>query len=252
MYKEIEEAALNAWPALRTILRDGWLLRVSDGYTKRSNSVSPIYEACRCIEVEGRIRDAERFYANAGLNAVFKLTPFVHPPSLDELLSQSGYKLVDPSCVKLLTLDEEPYAAYSNGNVRIEESFTEGWLANAAALLGLSPSQTSVTRELLGSSPLTQGFAAVYVDGNPVACGIGVVEGKYMGLFDIVTAPEYRNQGYGQQLIRQLLDWGKSRGASACYLLVVENNKPAVRLYDKLGFETIYRYWYRVKPLAQI
>ncbi|MCQ6562923.1 GNAT family N-acetyltransferase [Paenibacillus mendelii] len=249
MYKKIEEAALNAWPALQTVLRDGWLLRVSNGYTKRSNSVSPLYSDCSITDVKEQIQNVERFYAGVGLDAVFKITPFIQPAALDEMLSQSGYKLADPSCVKLRELPGR--LPPSRGDVRFEESLSEGWLEMAASLHQLTASQLSTTRKLLERSPLKQGFATVYKDGVPVSCGFGVVDDHYLGLFDIMTAPGHRQHGHGEQLIRHLLEWGEARGAEACYLLVAESNKPAVRLYDKLGFETIYKYWYRVKPFAQ-
>ena len=39
----IEEVALNAWPSMQHMLYDGWLLRFSNGYTKRANSVNILY-----------------------------------------------------------------------------------------------------------------------------------------------------------------------------------------------------------------
>ena len=44
-----------------------------------------------------------------------------------------------------------------------------------------------------------------------------------------------------------LLHWGKQHGAEYSYLLVVLGNAPAIKLYDKIGYEEIYQYWYRVK-----
>jgi len=66
-------------------------------------------------------------------------------------------------------------------------------------------------------------------------------------LFDIVTHPNFRNRGYGRQLVLDLLSWGKERGARIAYLQVMLDNAPALRLYSKVGFEEIYRYWYRIK-----
>ncbi|MFN2156932.1 MAG: hypothetical protein ACK2UX_16980, partial [Anaerolineae bacterium] len=43
--EQIEAASLDAWPALEQIAYDGWILRFSDGYTKRANSVNSMYEA---------------------------------------------------------------------------------------------------------------------------------------------------------------------------------------------------------------
>jgi ribosomal protein S18 acetylase RimI-like enzyme len=67
-----------------------------------------------------------------------------------------------------------------------------------------------------------------------------------MGLYDIVTASEYRRQGMAEQLLLALLHWGKSQGAKTSFLQVVQANAGASALYDKLGFKEIYQYWYRV------
>lgn len=43
MYKAIEEITLNTWPAEQSVLLNGWVLRTAAGYTKRANSVNPLY-----------------------------------------------------------------------------------------------------------------------------------------------------------------------------------------------------------------
>jgi len=69
-------------------------------------------------------------------------------------------------------------------------------------------------------------------------------------LFDIVTAPEHRNRGYGTRLISSMLAWARENGAAHAYLGVVESNAPARRLYAKFGYEEAYRYWYRIPKCA--
>lgn len=71
----IEEMTLNAWPAFQTIVRNGWLLRLAAGFTKRSNSVSALYTE-PSVDLYEQIQYCERIYAREGLDVVFKVTPF--------------------------------------------------------------------------------------------------------------------------------------------------------------------------------
>jgi ribosomal protein S18 acetylase RimI-like enzyme len=86
------------------------------------------------------------------------------------------------------------------------------------------------------------------LNGLIIGCGLGVIENQYIGLFDIVIDKQFRNQGFGQTLIENILRWGKSKGAETGYLQVLTDNASAIRLYEKVGFKEAYTYWYRIKP----
>jgi ribosomal protein S18 acetylase RimI-like enzyme len=81
-----------------------------------------------------------------------------------------------------------------------------------------------------------------------LACGLGVLQSGYIGLFDIVTDEALRGRGYGRQVVESILAWGKQNGAQMAYLQVMLNNPPALHLYEKTGFVEKYQYWYRIKP----
>src|SRR5215510_11714647 len=100
-FRRLEEIAMNAWPALQQVLYDGWVLRFANGYTKRANSVNPLYVSCGAIAE--KIAFCERCYANHGVPAIFRLTSCLAPLELDVALEQRGYQLLDPSLV--LTMD---------------------------------------------------------------------------------------------------------------------------------------------------
>ncbi|WP_458461280.1 GNAT family N-acetyltransferase, partial [Paenibacillus sp.] len=91
------------------------------------------------------------------------------------------------------------------------------------------------------------GFISLLIDAQVVACGFGVIERGYVGLYDIITDANFRNQGLAEQMILHLLHWAKKQGATSSFLQVVANNAPALKLYAKLGYSEIYSYWYRVK-----
>jgi GNAT superfamily N-acetyltransferase len=54
---------------------------------------------------------------------------------------------------------------------------------------------------------------------------------------DIALLPAHRNSGIGGMLINDLLD--EARNAGKPFRIHVERFNPAVRLYERLGFETI-------------
>lgn len=250
MYKNIEELSLNAWPAFQTYVYDGWLLRFADGFTKRSNSINPIYKAntpYSLEQIEDKIKTCESMYSNSGLNTVFKITPFINPSNLDNLLNQSGYHMLDLTSVQVTNLSEieEPRSS----QVEIRTEMNNEWLDTISRFNNLSDAQAEITRKLWSNSFLRRGFFTLYSDTIPVACGAGVIEQDYVGLYDIVTDPSYRNQGYGRELLLHILKWAKGEGATHSYLQVVKDNLHAMRLYGSIGYEEIYTYWYRQKNI---
>jgi len=44
-----------------------------------------------------------------------------------------------------------------------------------------------------------------------------------------------------------ILTWGKNNDAETAFLQVFLDNAPAQKLYKKMGFTEIHKYWYRIK-----
>lgn len=241
----LEEMSLNGWPALQTVLFEGWLLRFADGYTKRSNSIQAIYG--NTMDTDAKIEHCEKLYGDRGLPAVFKVTPFVKTGELDRQLAERNYELIDHTLVKTVSLSRvaKPDDRYSE--ISLEPEPSDLWLDALGMFSRLSEEHKSITRKMMEQSPLRKCFALLYDNGIPVACGLAVVEREWVGLYDIATGSAHRNKGHGERLIRHLLAWGEEQGATSAYLLVVKANAPANRLYDKIGFAFAYDYWYRVK-----
>jgi len=242
-HKFIEELSLNHWPSLSMLFYDGWVLRFADGYTKRANSVNPIYDST--LDVKVKIKECENIYSANRLPTVFKITPFVHPAHLDKTLEDLGYTLIDTTSVQILHLDRasEPLLT----SAVIHEDITPAWVEDYCRLSNTDAKNRNVMARMLSNIRTKMGFISLYCDGQVVACGRGVVEREYIGVYDIVTDEHFRNRGFGEQMVLNLLKWGKENGAKYSYLAVVANNQPALRLYSKIGYEEIYRYWYRVK-----
>jgi len=241
--RSIEELSLNHWPSLSTLLYDGWLLRFANGYTKRANSISPIYDST--YDLQQKIDECEKLYRDQQLPVIYKITPFVNPTHLDEVLAERGYTQLDVTSVQLLDLKHVRLPRLRS--VRLSEEADSEWINNFCRMSQVKEQYEPTIERLLGNIKTRKGFITMYVDGRAVACGYGVIEREYLGLFDIVTDPDYRNQGYAEQMILHLLQWGKQHGARHSYLAVIANNAPARQLYEKIGYAEIYKYWYRVK-----
>lgn len=243
LHFRLEELSLNGWPALQTVIYDGWLLRFAEGYSKRSNSINPIYS--NTLELDSKIKSCEEMYEQKGLRPVFKISPFTQPAFLDEELSVRGYEWIDQAIVKTVHLCD--VASPSHADIGMESTITESWLDAITVFSKLSEDQRLITKKMLEQSPLEKCYAILHDNGIPVACGYAVIEDGWAGIYDIVTDPSRRNKGYGEQLVLHLLKWSKGRGATDGYLIVVKNNVPANRMYDKIGYVSQYEYGYRVK-----
>ncbi|MBQ8387348.1 MAG: GNAT family N-acetyltransferase [Clostridia bacterium] len=55
----------------------------------------------------------------------------------------------------------------------------------------------------------------------------------------IAIAPEYQGRGYARLMVGLLLDELRAQGARSVHLLAAPENPPAVRTYEKLGFDRV-------------
>lgn len=59
---------------------------------------------------------------------------------------------------------------------------------------------------------------------------------EYAELLFIYSSPRYRRQGYAEKLLRHFIEFSQQRGCSAVLLEVRASNRPAIQLYESLGF----------------
>ncbi|MCZ6640130.1 MAG: GNAT family N-acetyltransferase [Gammaproteobacteria bacterium] len=240
--RRVEEASLNAWPALQQILLDGWLLRFANGFTKRANSIIPLYPSTQAVP--NKVRYCENLYARERLKTIFRLTSIASTNELDDYLTARGYEHHDSTLVLFTDLagrsqPEPPPRKFELVN-------KDDWLKVYTQLTGMPEQAQSLHAAILNGIRNTCAYAVLSEGDVPLACGLGVLEQELVGLFDVVTQVDRRKSGLGTDLVAELLNWGALKGAQTGYLQVVQNNKPARGLYQKLGFSELYRYWYRI------
>lgn len=236
----LEELALNAWPATSVLVRDGWLLRLTGGYTKRANSVHMLQAGHEPFA--DKIAWAEARYAAAGQPAIFRLTPLT-PGGIDEMLAERGYQIVEPSLVQVTHVDP---VWRRHDEVLMTTLPDADWTDAYTRAAALTPGHSAMLCAILKALTLPAILARIERDGVPVAFGMAVVERGHVGIFDMLTAPGARRRGLGRKIMESLFAWAGDQGAIKGTLQVVEANAPALALYKSFGFRTVYGYRYRV------
>ncbi len=238
--RAIEEAALRAWPAAQQLLFDGWVARLSDGYTKRANSAVLLYPQADSLSPE-TIDRIERLYRSRRLSPTFRLLSFSTDDEFPGELASRGYRSADPTLVMARALE-----AGLPLDPEVHDLDVETGIDAHARMNDLSAENLPGHRAILERIPGELSFIGLAVADELVACGLSVVDAPLIGLFDIVTDPAHRRKGYGGRLVRAMLAGAAHSGASTAYLQVVAANSPAIALYQALGFEPVYRYEYRI------
>lgn len=237
----LEERAFNAWPALETVLVDGWVLRFAAGFTKRANSVNALRPK---VGVAAMIGVAGPLYAAHGLPLVFRLSPLAGA-SADATLEAQGFRPLDETIVMVAPLADDLVVDQA---VTIATAPEGGWCAGFAAANRVPAQHRATHDRMLAAIRFPAAFAGLSAGGEPLGFGLAVIERGMVGLFDITTRPEARRQGVARRLVASLMAHGRQLGAAHAYLQVVATNAPAIALYRWLGFAECYRYHYRIAP----
>ena len=239
----LEEIASNGHAALNSMEYDGWVLRFSNGYTGRANSVSVLRPSAK--NAAEKVAYCEECYAKQGLPALFKLTDC--DAELQDYLAKKGYGVVTPTDVMILDLENTETAGSMQDCIFAEEP--SGWFPAYFAFEELTdPGKQDLFRRIQAGVRVDKVYCTVMKDGRPAACASGALEQGYMLLQNVVVDPALRGQGLGEKLCRAMIARAGVQGARYVYLQVVQSNTAAMNLYRKLGFQKVYTYRYMRQP----
>ena len=132
-------------------------------------------------------------------------------------------------------------------DIRIETKLYPRWIDDFIRMNEFDPIRRPTYIAIMKQLKTPKCLISLSRNNQTIGVGLGVVEGAFIGLFDIVVDKAYRHTGLGYLIVENLLRWGRNKGANTAYLQVISDNIPAISLYEKMGFTEIYQYWYRMK-----
>ena len=236
---ELARLTARSWRGLEEEPYGEWLLRAAGGFTGRANSVlvtgappAPLAEAVAAVS---------RWYAERGLPARAQV-PMPGADDADAAFAAAGWRRDEDTLVLTAALDGWPHAPVP---VELAPEPDAAWLAGYRHR-GAALPRVAWEVLLTGGEPV---FAAVrrHPAAAPLA-GVarGVVVDGWLCVTALAVAEDCRRHGLATAIMAALGGWAAGRGSHSCVLQVVAGNRPARRLYARMGFTEHHRYHYRL------
>jgi N-acetylglutamate synthase len=244
MIATLERVAANALPASVTEHLDGWRLRYSYGVTRRANSV--LAEKHQG-SLEQKLQAVSDFYAQFNAKQRYQLSPVSEPSDLNRILLRKGYTKIPGAKVQTLALSDFKFQTDST-KVQLLAKPNDAWFSVYRAVEKADAHKEKIRTWMLENIQPNAMFALLYLDNQPAAVGLGVFEAGYIGMFNMATLESFRGRGGASTILGALAAWGKGLSGHTLYLQVAEENAIAQKVYETLGFKTLYSYWYLEAP----
>ena len=228
------------WPAPRVVEVDGWRVGLSGGVTRRAGSALPLRDVA---DLPGAVDRVERWYAQDGAPATFRVGDPGNPAGLAAELERRGYRRVAVTAVLVRALADVPDGARPGG-LRVEAEPADPWLD---VWLGGKGGARDVSREIVAAAPARYLTATDDAGEDVGVVRVAFAEG-WAALSCLQVVPRARRRGLGRALTLAALDVAVAAGADRAFLQVEQDNEAAAQLYGGLGFAEAHRYAYLVRP----
>lgn len=246
--RDLEAAAAAGWRALDAEWLGGWLLRASDGFTRRVNSCLPLGDPS--MPIASAVDAVQRWYQARALSPAFQL-PLPLAGALGRTLDAAGWTVASEDVLVMTASIADTVAATRPDlpPVRVDDEPDEQWLASYHYRGDELP---PAARRVLANAEVV-GFASADDGDERAAIARGAVTSapsgrRWVGVTAVEVAPDHRRRGLGTHIVAGLASWAGEHGATDMYLQVSADNAAAIATYEKLGFVEHHRYHYRRAP----
>lgn len=209
--RDAEGHALVMWPTVASEELGEWVLRTETEprgrLLKRANSALAIGDPG--LPLDGALRHVLDFYRSRDREPLLQV--------------EAGSPVHD--------------RAAGDGWTEVEggaSTFLLGSVSRALRACGPSrPAMTAPSPVLTEDGP--RAHVALEETGRVVAEVRAAYDGDWLGVHGLHVGAGRRRRGLATTLMREVLDWGASRGATTAWLHVEVDNDPALALYERLG-----------------
>lgn len=247
---ETQQAHFN--PAFNTLVHDGWVLRLSQGYSLCTDSVWALRQGD--IGMHDKVQYCEEQFQLQHLACTFRLTPLAHQQPLDSYLRRSGYRTAESGRVltRPLTLTNAPTSAPTSAPTTARTTAEPLKTLPLTRWLDLCyrlnpedrPGQRLQQEQLLSLVELPMWCAVIEAEGIAIGYGRAMQSGTHLYLDDVWLAPDWRRRGHGRRLLAGLQRFGQAQGATLACLTVSDANIKANAFFQQTGFSLAYPYHY--------
>ena len=234
--QELEELSFRTLPALEQERYDRWVLRWSDGGSRRGNSVNPV--ASSALSLEEKVEHCERWFAARSAPAIFRLTALADA-ELPAVLSGRGYIATSPTDVMTLEIGDRGRAK----GVDVDDHPSDFWLATVTGHEPGSAEGKRLASQLMSGVGRVH-FASIMEGADTVAIGMSAGLERFTTIYNMNTDATYRRRGLARSILTTLLAIGQEAGSTHAVLQVTADNTAAQALYREFEFSTAYRYRY--------
>ncbi len=216
-----------------------WTFRFTGGANARPNSILPLGDPG--LPLDDVLERAHAFYAKHGRAPVAQV--IVGSAVQQELESRSWVRLRPAEADSEVLLAgvaqlSRALSGTATEKVRYETEISYDWLVgNTAAQQNYDVVAASLALDEIA-------FAVIHQDGVQVARARTSIVEDWALFADLTVDPAHRRRGLGLTMMAAMTDWAAERGASVMALQVVGDNRPALQLYDGLGFHRHHAYRY--------
>ncbi|WP_454852105.1 GNAT family N-acetyltransferase [Rhizobium binxianense] len=241
LVRRLEAVGFRAWPAASVQYDGSWQIRLTAGHpSNRLNSIVPL-DPFDHRDVEIRLERASRKFESYGRPAVVRQTPLASPVLID-LLQAQDWKRFDETAVMTCDLSQaELPDTLDHLPTHDIGRFVDANLTVDKAPLTLKPALAEIIAAIKPPAGL---FMIEDAAEGPVATVLCVQDNDLAGIMSLSVSETHRRRGLGIEILTSALRWARMRSARTAWLQVNLSNRPAIALYERLGFRDAYHYCY--------